>query len=166
MHSTLLEEVLVFTPGCFRDFRGDLWTLWNREDSPLDLDFNHDKVSVSKRNVLRGLHTDSKSWKLITCLHGEVQLVVVDYRKDSKNYLKSEYLILNNENKISVLIPPMFLNGHLVLSDSAVFHYKWSYKGEYPDVEDQLSVHYDCLDIPWLEKNVLLSARDSAASRL
>ena len=40
----------------------------NKENN--NLVFNHDKVSVSRKNVLRGLHGDSKSWKLITCLAG------------------------------------------------------------------------------------------------
>ena len=39
-------------------------------------------------NVLRGLHGDIKSWKLVTCVFGEVFQVVVDTRPESKNYLK------------------------------------------------------------------------------
>ena len=50
--------------------------------------FNHDKFSISKKNVLRGLHCDFKSWKLVTCVYGKIFFVIVDMRKKTKNYLK------------------------------------------------------------------------------
>ena len=45
-------------------------------------------------------------------------------------------VVLSSKNKKAVLVPPSFLNGHLVLSKEAVFFYKWSYPGEYPDVNE------------------------------
>ena len=35
-----------------------------------------------------GIHGDFKSWKLCTCLYGEIYVVIVDNRKDSKTYLQ------------------------------------------------------------------------------
>jgi dTDP-4-dehydrorhamnose 3,5-epimerase len=155
----ILPEVKIYQPDSFEDFRGELYTLFKQEDS--NLIFNHDKVSVSRKNVLRGLHGDSKSWKLITCLAGEVMLVVVDNRKDSHNYLKWDSIILTAKNRKSVLVPPMFANGHLVLSEEATFFYKWSYPGNYPDVEDQFTLKWDSLGIHWPISNPILSKRDS-----
>jgi dTDP-4-dehydrorhamnose 3,5-epimerase len=59
-------------------------------------------------------------------------------------------------------VPPGFLNGHLVLSDKAIFHYKWSYDGEYPDVKDQKSVLWSDpkIAVNWLIQNPILSERD------
>ena len=71
-----LPEIKVHTPSHFSDKRGDLWTTWKKGD--FDLDFNHDKVSVSKQNVIRGIHGDKKSWKLVTCLYGQIYFVVVN----------------------------------------------------------------------------------------
>jgi dTDP-4-dehydrorhamnose 3,5-epimerase len=50
----------------------------------------------------------------------------------------------------------------LILSEQAIFHYKWSYKGEYPDIKDQKSVLWSDpkIDINWLIKNPILSERD------
>ena len=155
----IFPEIKTYQPDSFEDFRGELYTLFKQEDS--DLVFNHDKVSVSKKLVLRGLHGDSKSWKLITCLAGEVMLVVVDNREDSPNYLKHDSIILTAKNRKSVLIPPMFANGHLVLSDEATFFYKWSYPGKYPDVQDQFTLKWDSLGIHWPISNPILSKRDS-----
>jgi dTDP-4-dehydrorhamnose 3,5-epimerase len=151
-----------FIPDYFSDERGDLWTIWNENNSPNNLKFNHDKVAISKKNVLRGLHGDSKSWKLITCLSGEIFLAVVDYRKDSETYLKTETFILNDKNKQIVLVPPFFLNGHYVISDSATFFYKWAYEGGYPDVNEQFSVNWfdPKLNINWPTKDPILSDRD------
>ena len=46
---------------------------------------------------------------------------------NSKDYLKYKSWILDQKN-IQILVPPMFANGHLCLSDSCLFHYKLSYK--------------------------------------
>ena len=153
-------EVKITQPDSFEDFRGELYTLFKQENS--NLVFNHDKVSVSRKNVLRGLHGESKSWKLITCLAGEVMLVVVDNRNNSPNYLKWDSIILTAKNKKSVLVPPMFANGHLVLSNEATFFYKWSYPGSYPDVKDQFTLKWDDpnLEIHWPISNPILSKRD------
>jgi dTDP-4-dehydrorhamnose 3,5-epimerase len=157
-----LENVSTIIHDMFEDERGQLFTLWQKSDTPL-LSFNHDKVAVSKENVLRGLHTD-KSWKLITCLYGKIQLVVVNFDKNSNQYLDYMDIVLDSssELKTSILVPPGYLNGHLVLSDQAIFHYKWDYDGKYPDVKDQISVNWadPKINIDWHIKNPTLSKRD------
>jgi dTDP-4-dehydrorhamnose 3,5-epimerase len=156
----IFPEVKIFQLDSFEDFRGELYTLFKQEEH--ELVFNHDKVSVSRQNVLRGMHGDSKSWKLITCLSGVVYLVVVDNRPESPNYLKWDSIILSETNRKQVLIPPMFANGHLVLSNTAVFFYKWSYPGEYPDVKDQFTLKWNDskVNIHWPIDSPILSKRD------
>ena len=158
----LLSGVQVFTHDCFEDHRGQLYTVWNEKEIP-ELVFNHDKIAVSNSRVLRGLHTD-KSWKLISCLSGSIQLVVVNFDKKSDQYLDWCEFILYSSNKIkkSILVPPGYLNGHLVLSEQAVFHYKWSYDGDYPDIDEQMSVKWSDpkVGINWLIDNPILSERD------
>ena len=105
----LLKEIKYFSADYFKDFRGEIWTNWSN-DYFKNIKFNLDKFTYSKKNVLRGFHSDQKSWKLVTCLKGEILNVIVDYRKDSKNYLKYTAYTINERNKISLLIPPMFLN--------------------------------------------------------
>ena len=148
----IFPEVYSHTPDSFEDFRGELYTVFKKEDS--DLEFNHDKVSISRQNVLRGLHGDSKSWKLVTCLSGEIYFVVVDNRPNSSNYLKWDWEVLTSKNKKQILIPPMFANGHLVLSNEATFFYKWSYEGKYPDVEDQFTLKWDDPKILYIDPQI------------
>lgn len=156
----IFPEVKISQPDSFEDFRGELYTLFKQEEH--ELVFNHDKVSVSRQNVLRGLHGDSKSWKLITCLRGVIYLVVVDNRPESPNYLKWDSVVLSETNRKQVLVPPMFANGHLILSNTGVFFYKWSYPGEYPDVKDQFTLKWNDpkINIHWPIDNPILSRRD------
>ena len=156
----IFNEVKVFQPSSFEDYRGELYTLFNQDEH--ELVFNHDKVAVSRKHVLRGLHGDSKAWKLITCLAGEIYLVVVDNCPESPNYLKWDSIILTANNRKQVLVPPLFANGHLILSNKAVFFYKWSYPGEYPDVQDQFSLKWNDpkIKIQWPINNPILSNRD------
>jgi dTDP-4-dehydrorhamnose 3,5-epimerase len=153
-------EVKIYEPSSFHDYRGELYTLFDQKKS--DLVFNHDKVSRSSKNVLRGLHGDSKSWKLISCVAGSVYFVVVDNRISSPNYMKWDWTILSAENKKTVIVPPNFANGHYVLSDEATFFYKWSYEGEYPDVDSQFTIKWNDKDIGinWPTDNPILSKRD------
>ena len=156
----IFSEIKIFQPDSFEDYRGELYTLFKQEEH--ELVFNHDKVSVSKQNVLRGLHGDSKAWKLITCLAGEIYLAIVDNRPSSDTYLTWDSIILTGKNRKQVLVPPMFANGHLVLSSEATFFYKWSYPGEYPDVKDQFSLNWrdPKINIYWPIENPILSKRD------
>lgn len=163
-----LSGIEVVKYDSFEDHRGQLFTVWN--DNKFlnnNIYFNHDKITISKKNVLRGLHTD-KSWKLITCVFGKIQLAVVNFDKNSPEYLYHNEFILDAKNKYktSILVPPYYLNGHLVLSDEAVFHYKWSYEGKYPDSDDQISIKWDDpnIKINWIVNNPELSFRDQNSS--
>ena len=156
-----LKEIKIFKPKTFSDFRGKIWTKWEKKLFK-NIKFNLSKYTTSKKNVLRGFHGDSKSWKLVTCIKGEVLNVVVDYRKNSKNYLKYSSFVLNDKNKISVLIPPMFLNSWLCLSKDCIYSYDYSFKGNYNDVKNQISVKWDDAEINfnWPIKKPILSFRD------
>ncbi len=81
-----LKDIKIYKPTIFKDTRGEIWTKWEKKHFK-NLNFNLSKFTKSKKNVLRGFHGDRKSWKLITCIKGEILNVVVDYRKKSKTYL-------------------------------------------------------------------------------
>ncbi len=158
----MMKKIKIISGTAFKDKRGLLWTSW-KKNSKQRLKFNHDKFSMSKKKVLRGLHYDSKTWKLISCVYGKVFFVAVDCRKNSKNYLKTFSMILNGNKNVQVLVPPYFANGHLCLSKDCVFHYKLSYKGKYSDVKNQQNLKWDDirLKINWpIKKNLIMSKRD------
>jgi len=145
----------------FKDSRGYYWTSW-KQNLMKNIKFKHDKFSLSKKNVLRGLHGDNKTWKLVSCPYGKFILVVVNCVKKSKDYLKWKSWILSHENGLQILIPPNYANGHLCLSDKCLFHYKLAYRGSYHDADKQFSIRWNDpkLKIEWGIKRPILSNRD------
>jgi len=104
--STVLSGVKILTPDVFEETRGNIWTsfLSGEIDQllPDKLHFKHDKFSQSRHNVLRGIHGDHKSWKLVTCVYGEVHQVVADMRADSIPIFVPNVLLLTAKiNKLS-----------------------------------------------------------------
>lgn len=125
---TTLDGVLVISPSTyFEDFRGSYVELYNKElffKAGINLDFIQDDISVSRKNVLRGIHGDSHTWKLVSCLRGTFYMVVVNNDSNSPQYKKWEAFTLSDVSRKLILIPPKFGNGHIVLSEEAIFHYK------------------------------------------
>jgi dTDP-4-dehydrorhamnose 3,5-epimerase len=128
VHKSALDGVLVIDPPTnFEDFRGEYVEIYNRalyEAAGVTYDFIQDDISVSTRHVLRGLHGDGDTAMLVSCLYGKFYLVIVNNDPASSQYRQSTSMTLSDKNRLQVLIPPKFGNGHLVLSDWAMFHYK------------------------------------------
>ena len=158
------EEVFIYEPDAYTDYRGSIWTTWKEQDAryPQGLNFSHDKLSSSRRGVLRGIHGDFKTWKYVSCIHGEIYFVVVDNRKESNTYRNWAWTILSGENRKQVLLPPGFGNGFYVLSTKCIFSYKLSYPGEYSDVDEQFTLKWDDpqLNIDWPTTSPVLQKRD------
>jgi len=161
-----IEGVYVITPSVSTDERGDIWSSFIDSEInhllPGNLNFTHDKFSESKKNVLRGIHGDSKTWKLVTCVYGEIHQVVVDMRKYSKTYKKWQKFIINKSNQQLILIPPNMGNAYYVNSDTAVYHYKLAYDGDYIDANEQFTLSWNDkgVSVEWPTKNPILSHRD------
>ena len=164
--SSEIAGVYILTPTISEDLRGNIWTSFLKSEVeqliPNNLYFKHDKFSTSRHNVLRGIHGDTKSWKLVTCIFGEVQQVVVDMRHDSPTYKKWQSFIISNDNQHLILIPPNMGNAYYVKTSEAVYHYKLAYDGDYIDAEEQFSIKWndDSIGIKWLSNSPILSKRD------
>ncbi|ECL9136697.1 dTDP-4-dehydrorhamnose 3,5-epimerase family protein [Campylobacter jejuni] len=169
--SNVLKGVYIVTPDKFKDLRGEIWTAFTEDDLgniiPDNVKFKHDKFINSHFNVLRGIHGDIKTWKLVTCVYGEVHQVVVDCRKDSPTYLKWEKFIINKDNQQMILLPPNMGNSHYVSSKNAVYYYKLAYDGEYLDAQDQFTYAWNDarIAIDWPTDNPILSERDILVSK-
>ena len=153
---------LVVPPTIHEDFRGAYVETYNEKiyyDHGINIKFVQDDISVSSRNVLRGIHGDNETWKLVSCLFGKFYLVVVDCDKNSRLFGKWEAFTLSDTNRLQVLIPPGFGNGHLVLSNQTIFHYKQS---TYYAPEKQFTYKWNDPDlaISWPTESPILSRRD------
>jgi dTDP-4-dehydrorhamnose 3,5-epimerase len=158
-----LDGVLVISPPTnYEDFRGSYIEIYNEplyRDAGINQQFIQDDISTSTRDVLRGMHGDRKTWKLVTCLYGSFYLVVVNNDENSSQYQKWTSFTLSDRNRLQVLIPPSFGNGHLVLSDSAIFHYKQT--TEY-DRSGQFTIQWNdpSYNFWWPINDPILSVRD------
>lgn len=155
------KKIYVLKNSVFKDNRGYYWTTWKKNNFN-KLKFNHDKFSISKKNVLRGFHCDFKSWKLVTCVFGKLVLAVVNVDKKDRDYLLSKKFTLSFDKPKSILIPPNYANAHLCVSKFCIFHYKWSYSGKYPGIIHQKSFKWNDpnFKITWPIKKPILSKRD------
>lgn len=166
-----LKGVYIITPSKFSDFRGDIWSVFQKESFknllPSGLEFVLDKFTISKHNVLRGIHGDYKSYKLVTCVYGEIMQVVVDCRENSPTYLQWEKFIINRKSPKLILIPPYFGNAQYVRSEEAVYFYKWAYEGEYVDADEQFTYAWndERIGVDWGYSEPILSERDMLASK-
>jgi len=164
--SAKIDGVKIIEPSISSDNRGNIWTSFLKGDLdkllPTGLCFKHDKFSESKFNVLRGIHGDHKSWKLVTSVFGEIHQVVVDCRAHSTTYMEYDDFIINNKTQKLILIPPGLGNAYYVRSESAVYHYKLAYDGDYIDAQGQFTLKWNDSDIAidWGDIDPVLSNRD------
>jgi dTDP-4-dehydrorhamnose 3,5-epimerase len=160
---TALERVrLIQPPTIFEDFRGTYVEIYNEDlyrQAGIDVSFIQDDISISSRHVLRGIHGDGETWKLISCLYGKFYLVVINWDESSSEFGRWESFVLSDSNRLQVLVPPKFGNGHLVLSEQAIFHYKQS---THYNRAGQFTLLWNDpkLGIWWPVKNPTVSRRD------
>ena len=129
--------------------------------------FKFQITSVSKKNVLRGLHFQVKKpqGKLISVIKGEIFDVAVDLRKNSKTFRKYFSIKLSDQNCTSIYIPPGFAHGFLTLKKENIVCYSCT---EYRSPKNERSLFYNDeeLRINWPINNPILSKKDKSANKL
>ena len=130
VQDTELYGVRLIVPEVFEDHRGEYIELFDtekyREICGPDFEFVQDDISVSHRHVLRGLHGDFATTKLVTVLRGTGYAVLADNREDSPTHRKWQAFTLTRANRQQLLIPPGIGNSVLSLEDELVYYYKQS----------------------------------------
>ena len=108
-------------PTIFQDNRGKYKELINSSI----IDFNVRQVSCvdNKCNVVRGMHGDWGTSKIVTVLNGSVLQVCLDCRQSSDTYGEIFSTVLEAEDGVSVFIPPGVANGFRVLKDKSTYMY-------------------------------------------
>lgn len=165
-----LEGLLIVEPKVFGDSRGFFMESWNQRryaEAGLRDTFVQDNFSFSRRGALRGLHFQNPlpQGKLVSVLEGEVFDVAVDLRRNSPTFAKSEAVRLSAENKRQFFVPPGFAHGFLVLSETALFHYKCT---EFYSPKDEMTLLWNDPDlgIKWPLENPIISEKDTKGLRL
>lgn len=165
-----LPGLLIIEPQVFGDARGFFMETWNQRryvEAGLECAFVQDNISVSRRGALRGLHFQNPNpqGKLVSVLQGEVFDVAVDLRQTSPTFGQWHGLNLSSDNKRQFFVPPGFAHGFVVLSETAMFHYKCT---DFYSPKDEMTVRWDDPDIGvrWPIANPTLSQKDTDGLRL
>lgn len=158
---TKFNGLKIYKKNSFNDKRG-----YTRElflNKLLNKKFPFDLISLSKKNVIRGLHLQIKKpqGKFITVLKGKIFDVVVDCRKNSKTFGQYFSIVLSEKHNSSLFIPEGFAHGYCSLTKDSLLHYKMT---EYRDKKLERGILWNDkdLNIKWPLKNPIISVKDKS----
>ena len=156
---TKLKDLLIYQKDTYKDTRGYFRELYLQNHFKTNFPF--DVMSYSKKNVLRGLHLQTKKpqAKLITVMSGEIYDVCVDCRINSKTFGKHFSIKLSSKENTSLLIPEGFAHGFYTLSGNVVLHYKCS-NYRHKNSETGILWNDKKLKIRWPAKRPIISIKD------
>src|ERR1700761_3897269 len=115
VEQTALPGVLMLSSRVFRDDRGafvETWNLRAMQEAGLPSRWVQDNFSVSKKNVLRGIHYQviQPQGKLVRVAYGAVLDIAVDLRRSSPTFGKHVAVEMTSESGQMLWIPEGF--GH------------------------------------------------------
>jgi dTDP-4-dehydrorhamnose 3,5-epimerase len=172
IQETALPGVLLLTPKIYHDSRGAFQETWNQRamtQAGLPNDWVQDNFSISRKNVLRGIHyqVNHPQGKLVRVAYGAVLDVAVDLRRSSSTYGKHVAVELCADLGNMLWIPGGFGHGFLALTETVGFAYKvtdyYSPAGERTIVCNDPNIS---IDWPVCETCVLVSEKDQKGATL
>jgi len=168
IEDTNIKGLKIIEPDVFYDSRGSFFEALNLiklSNMGILQKIAQENQTYSYKGVLRGLHYQNPPFeqgKLVRCIFGKIQDVAVDIRKGSPTYGKYFNIILSDENKKQIWIPPGFAHGALTLSDISIMAYFCTkqYSEKY-----SASINYndETLDIEWEIDKIIVSEKDKNA---
>ncbi|AEF53543.1 dTDP-4-dehydrorhamnose 3,5-epimerase [Marinomonas posidonica] len=166
---TELEGVFEIKNKKFEDQRGVFIKTFHEgvfKEYGLEADFKESFFSISKKDVLRGMHFqmpphDHEKLVYVTC--GEILDVAVDIREDSLTYGQYFSTILSQENAKSLYIGKGYAHGFLTLSENATVVYLTS---TVHSPENDTGIHWDSFGFDWHVKKPIVSERDASFQKI
>lgn len=167
-----LSDVMILEPELRADERGYFFRNFCIQEltkagigfSPVQVNRAHTK----KAGTLRGLHfqiVPHEEVKVFQCLAGAVFDVVVDVRRDSKNFGRWFGIELSAANKKMLYVPKGFAHGYETLIDDTEVQY---FVSEAYAPESERGLRYDdpSVGIRWVVPPTQLSDKDRNLSSL
>jgi dTDP-4-dehydrorhamnose 3,5-epimerase len=157
---TNINGIKIFKSNIYEDSRGFFKEVYKKKNlKKKNLIFHC--VSSSKKNVLRGLHLQTKNpqAKFLTVVKGKIFDVMVDLRKNSKTFGKYYSIILSNQSYSSIYIPEGFAHGFCGLDRENIVYYLCS---KYREKNYEIGIKWNDqnLKIKWPVKKPILSKKD------
>jgi dTDP-4-dehydrorhamnose 3,5-epimerase len=172
----MFELVSSPVPGCFEirpavvnDLRGRFVKVFHEgafSELGLETGFVEEYYSVSRRNVLRGMHFQRPPRdhvKLVYCVEGAVLDVALDLRRGSPAYGRCAAFNLSADGAGMVYLPRGLAHGFLVLSERATMVYMVT-STHSPAHDD--GVLWNSIGVRWPVEDPVVSERDRRFIRL
>jgi dTDP-4-dehydrorhamnose 3,5-epimerase len=168
--TTALNGVYIIDLDLRQDERGAFARTFCRKeftDNGLEGDFVQFNQSWNlSSGTLRGMHFQKPPFsevKLIRCIRGAVQDVIVDVRRSSKTFLQYLSVELTEQNNKMIYVPAGFAHGFITLTDNTqlLYHHTEYYK---PDSEGGLKYNDPAIGIQWQAGVKVISDRDESHS--
>jgi dTDP-4-dehydrorhamnose 3,5-epimerase len=165
VEQTPFDGLLVVKSTVYGDKRGYFTESYNMRDwvlAGISTEFIQDNLSLSRKNILRGLHFQLPPYaqtKIVRVIKGSVLDVVVDIRRKSPTYGQHFSIVLSDENFLQLCVPEGFAHGFLTLEDETIFAYKCS-NYYHHEVERGLAWNDTELAIDWGTDDPVLSDKD------
>ena len=160
LNNTKIKGLKIFKGKNFYDTRGFFREIFAKKKIKI-----HNPifwcVSKSQKNVLRGLHLQTKNSqeKYVSVLKGKILDVVIDLRKNSKSFGKHIKIILSETNAKSILIPSGCAHGFLGLDKENIVLYS---NDNYRSKNNEIGILWNDkkLKINWPKKKIIISKKD------
>ena len=156
------NKVKFFFLEPFKDHRGLFYEIYNKKSFDKNLkkiDFVEDDLSISKKNVFRGFHSDKKAWKLLSCIHGKVVFYFLNFKDLKKKKISIIKKKVSDKSICTFLIQPNVGVAYFTISKKAIISYKQS---EYYDIkrQDTISIYDEKIKNNIKHKKIIISKRD------
>ncbi len=158
---TKLNGVKLIIPDRFEDHRGSYMEVYDSKkfESVTKETFIQDDISTSNKGVLRGIHGDWNTTKLVTVINGTGYALIADNRPESSTYKQWQSFTLSRQNKNMLLLPAGIGNSILAMQDNMIYYYKQN--THFVDGK-QFTIKWNDpeWDFWWPIENPILSIRD------
>ncbi len=152
-------------PRIINDARGRFVKIFHHGEFTklgLETGFTEEYYSISHRGVIRGMHFQtppSEHVKVVYCVSGEVQDVVLDLRMGSPTYGQTSVITLSAQQGNFIYIPKGLAHGFCATSKIATLVYKVS--AAY-DPQSDAGVLWNSFGHSWPISEPVISARDTS----
>lgn len=169
IETTDFPGVIIITKPKFEDLRGYFAEMYKKSEySEYGIpDLVQDNLSRSHLGVIRGMHWQQKPFeqgKLVTCIQGSIQDVIVDINRKSKTYGEYIEIFLHGDDDKLVWIPGEYAHGFQSLEENSLVHYKVSNEWN-KNSEQSFNPLDQTVGISWKMPPTIISEKDSIAPR-
>ena len=165
------NRIVLLKSKNFNDIRGIFLKIFSNED--LKKIFNKKIIQINyvknkKKGFIRGFHYQTGIYsekKLIRCIKGKIEVIIIQCNKNKKDYLKPRRFILSEKNRYCLVVPENFANGYQVLENNSELVYISD--NNYNSVQEKKINPLDPkLKIKWRIKKIILSKKDKSTKYL